>query len=135
MALRHHLGSCHCGRVRYSADIDLAATTTKCNCTYCAKTRAWTTPVRPTAFALLSGGDSIAAYRKHALAPNKHFCRHCGVVTHADGEADYMGGAYVIVFVATLDDATQEDLAGVPVRYCNGRDDLWQEPPKITAHL
>lgn len=135
MATKTYTGGCHCGRVRYSAEIDLSKIATKCNCSYCMKTRAWTTPIAPSDLRLLSGADALVNYHQHEQAPLKHFCGSCGVVTHADGDADYMGGPFAIVFLATLDDAPPQELAATPVRYCNGRENRWQEPPAITSYL
>ena len=135
MTLKSYKGSCHCGDIKYEADVDLAKGTGKCNCTYCLKNRAWKAFVRPSEFRLLSGGDRATAYHRHAEAPLKYHCPKCGVHTHETGRADYMGGDFVGVFITTLDDVTAEELATAPVRYSDGRHDNWQNPPKETRHL
>ncbi len=135
MATQTFRGSCHCGTVSYEADLDLAQQTGKCNCSFCAKTRAWKTFVQPSSFRLLSGGDHATGYHKHPQAPSKFFCSRCGVYTHETGHADYMGGDFVGVFLASLDNADPSDLASAPVRYSDGRDNNWQNPPAETRHL
>jgi hypothetical protein len=36
---RIYKGSCHCGRVRFECEVDLAGGTSKCNCSICTKSR------------------------------------------------------------------------------------------------
>jgi hypothetical protein len=135
MTMQKYQGSCHCGAVSYEAEIDLAQGSGKCNCSFCMKSRAWKSFVRPEAFRILSGADHATSYRKHPQAPVKHFCSTCGIYTHETGNADYMGGDFVGIFLASLDDVEDSDLVGAPVRFSDGRNNAWQNPPAETAYL
>lgn len=128
-------GSCHCGAVRFEADIDFAAGTAVRNCTFCTKARAWKAFVKPASFRLVAGSEKAKGYHKHAQAPLKYHCEECRVRTHELGNADYMGGDFVGVFLATLDDVKPKELAAALVRYSDGRNNNWQNPPAETRYL
>ena len=133
--LKTSKGSCHCGAIRYEADLDLSRGTGRCNCTFCLKARAWAAYVRPEAFRLMADSDEGVGYHKHPEAPVKYHCARCGVLTHARGDAEYMGGPFVCVFVTTLDDASPEELLSGPIRYSDGLHNNWTHVPPETRHL
>ena len=135
MAIKTYHGSCHCGDVQYEADIDLEAGTGKCNCSICHKSRAWGTNVKPDAFRLLTPKDKLADYQFGTMQGHNLFCKRCGVRPFGDGDVPEIGGAFVSINIATLDDITDEQLAALPVNYSNGKDNDWTNKPKVTSFL
>lgn len=131
--MKTYQGSCHCGKVRFAADIDLSAGTIKCNCSICTKMRFWAAVVTPQAFRL-AAPDGIGEYRFLSKRDGHYFCRACGIHTHATGESPRMG-PFVAVFLACLDDATPEELIAAPVTWLDGRNDVWDKGPAETRHL
>jgi hypothetical protein len=127
-------GSCHCGAVRFSCDIDLALGTSKCNCSLCTKTRFWKAIVRPDVFRLIEGQGELADYQFASERIHHHFCRHCGVKTFGHAHIEGLGEFYAIN-LACLDDLPAEELAEAPVKFEDGRHDRWDAVPAETRHL
>lgn len=127
-------GSCHCGAVRFAAEIDLTAPSLRCNCSYCLKIRCWASQVPPAAFRLLAGEGDLREYRFGAGRERHYFCRHCGVRPFGRGDS-LRSGPFVGIGVNCLDDAAVAELAQAPVTFVDGWHDDWDTPPQETRHL
>lgn len=133
MPIQTYTGSCHCGAIRFEADLDLHEGSNRCNCSYCAKARAWFAFAKGASRFRLLDGTGVSEYRwtpPDASEPHLTyaFCRNCGVRAFARGELASLGGTFHAVHVPTLD-LSPEQFAAIPVRYVNGREGRFEEKP------
>jgi hypothetical protein len=54
---------------------------------------------------------------------------------YGDGYVEQIGGAFVSINVACLDDVTPEELASLPIHYADGLNYNWPNSPAITSYL
>jgi hypothetical protein len=137
MATKTYAGSCHCGAVRFEADIDLDEGSTRCNCSVCAKARAWFIIVPPGRARFTGGAEAMTEYewvppgRQHSFL-HFRFCKTCGIRTFGRGGDEAQGNGFCFVNVAALDDVDPEQLAAAPIRHVDGRNDRYDQSPRDT---
>lgn len=130
-----YTGGCHCGAVRYEADLDLSAGTGKCNCSICTKKRLWGVMARPDTFRLLAGEADLTDYQFGSQSIHHLFCKHCGVSSFGWGDLPEIGGKYYSVNVLCLDNVDIDELVNAPITYFDGLNNNWQSSPTEIRHL
>jgi hypothetical protein len=132
--LKTYQGSCHCGAVRFEADLDLTQSTYRCNCSICRRTRFWPAVAREEGFRLLAGGSELTQYLFNTGKNQHYFCKHCGVRAFGIGTQTPIGKMYGIN-LGCLTDVSDEELSRLAITYVDGRDDKWQCAPQFFSHL
>jgi hypothetical protein len=128
-----YAGSCHCGRVRFEADLDLTQPSFRCNCSICRRTRFWPAVARPEQFRLLAGEGELTEYLFNTRRNQHFFCRHCGVRAFGVGN-DTPIGKMIGVNIGCLEGVSEEELARIPIVRIDGMNDR-MEAPAFVAHL
>jgi hypothetical protein len=126
--LKKHTGGCHCGAVRFEVTIDTSAGG-MCNCSICAKTAQLGASVKPDAFKLISGAESLSTYEWGTKIGRRMFCKHCGIHCFGPGHLKEMGGDFVSINFRCIDDFDPLD---AKVAYWDGRHNNWQAGQRST---
>ena len=132
--LKTYQGSCHCGAVRFEAELDLEQSTYRCNCSICRRTRFWPAVAGENGFRLLAGDSELTSYLFNTRKNQYYFCKHCGVRAFGVGTETPIGKMYGIN-LGCLAGVSEEELSRLPITYVDGLDDKWQNPPEFFAHL
>ncbi|MGQ0429998.1 MAG: GFA family protein [Gammaproteobacteria bacterium] len=132
--LKTYRGSCHCGAIRFEADLDLESGSFRCNCSICRRTRFWVAVAKPEGLRLLAGDGEMTEYRFNTRKNQHFFCRRCGVRAFGVGN-DTPNGRMCGVNIGCLEGVSEEELSRIPITRVDGMHDRWQSPPEFFSHL
>ncbi|MCE8032174.1 GFA family protein [Billgrantia tianxiuensis] len=132
--LKTYRGSCHCGAVRFEADLDLAQGSFRCNCSICRRNRFWAAVAKEDGVRLVSGEELLTEYRFNSRKNQHFFCKVCGVRPFGVGNETPIGKMYG-VNIGCLEGVTEEELSSIPITYVDGMNDQWQQSPRFFTHL
>lgn len=80
-----HTGSCHCGAVRYTVELDLSQPVVACNCSMCLRSGTLLTFVPFDKLKLEQGAESLTDYQFNKHRIHHMFCKVCGIKSFARG--------------------------------------------------
>ena len=123
-------GGCHCGAVRFEAELD-PSTGTKCNCSMCTKKAFFGVVVKPSSFRLVSGEAKLSDYQFNTRMMHHFFCPNCGVHAFGRGNLEQLGGEYYSVNLNCIDEL---DLSTLKPMYWDGRHNNWQAGPSAQPY-
>ncbi len=120
-------GGCHCGAVRFEADLPDVVEAQSCNCSICERTGFVHVIVPESQFRLLKGEDALSRYRFNTAVAEHLFCSICGVKSFYRPRSNPDGWS---VNARCLDDAEALDIRIEPF---DGRN--WEAHAADLAHL
>jgi hypothetical protein len=118
-------GSCHCGKIKFEANLDLTQGTSKCNCTFCRKNSYWSIRTTMEDFKLLEGYDSIVKYANNPHIGYYAFCNHCGTMPFGVSQKTDWTVEGASIKVSSLDDISIQEINSMPIKYYNGIDNSY----------
>lgn len=120
-------GGCHCGAVRFEAELDAVVEAQTCNCSMCEKTGFVHVIVPENRFRLTQGSEALTTYTFNTQVARHLFCSVCGVKSFYRPRSNPDGWS---VNARCLDDAEGLD---VRIEAFDGRN--WEANAHSLAHL
>lgn len=112
--MQAHKGSCHCGRIAFEFEGDVA-TAVECNCSICRMKGAIWYATDDAHFRILRGEDELGLYRFGTMTAKHYFCKACGVSPFSHPR---IAPAMWVVNLRCVDGI---DLSGLKVQAFDGR--------------
>lgn len=84
MSLIHVTGTCHCGAVRFEAEIE-PDKALSCNCSICARRGSLLAFAPREAVTVTVAEEVLGEYRFNRHIVAHRFCKTCGIHTHGEG--------------------------------------------------
>ena len=109
-------GSCHCGRIEFEVEGEIAGVAS-CNCSMCGRKGILMWFVPRTALKLLTARDRMSTYTFNKHVIKHHFCPKCGIHPFGEGISP-KGGEMAAINVRCLEGV---DLAALEVKEFDGR--------------
>lgn len=78
-------GGCHCGAIRYTAELDRGGRVISCNCSMCGRAGTLLTFVPASRFRLERGADATTDYQFNKQVIHHLFCKTCGIKAFSRG--------------------------------------------------
>lgn len=122
-----HIGSCHCGKVRFEIEAPAEIDALDCNCSICSKSGFLHLIVPRSRFRLLAGEEELSEYRFGTGVARHTFCRVCGIKAFYTPRSNPDG---VGINVRCLDPETISSLTVTPFDGQN-----WERSAGELAHL
>jgi hypothetical protein len=100
-------GSCHCGKIAYTADVE-PKEGMRCNCSICRRKGHVLCFITPDTFKLETPRENIGTYTFKSHVIQHHFCKTCGCSPFNEGK-DQKGNPMIAVNLNCVDgiDLTQ----------------------------
>ena len=123
--IRH--GGCHCGAVRYAAELALPAVGHRCNCSICAACGFVHLIVPAARFRLLGDPAALTEYRFNTGVARHLFCKTCGI------KPFYVPRSNPDGYSLNLNCVDQREELALPVEDFDGRN--WEANAGALKHL
>jgi hypothetical protein len=81
---QHYEGSCHCGAIKFSYDVEEITQGLRCTCSICTRKGAMMSAeaIPLEVLNLEANPDDISLYEFGSKVAKHYFCKHCGIYTH-----------------------------------------------------
>jgi hypothetical protein len=112
----HYKGSCHCGKIAFDVEGDLAEAMA-CNCSICSRKGSLLWFVPSDKMRLLTSQADVATYTFNKHRIKHHFCTTCGIHPYAEA-VDQKGNPMAAINIRCLPEV---DPASLPVKRFDGK--------------